>query len=352
MATKSSIMKVAHIAVVTPHRAGLYETTRDLVAAERQAGIDARIIDPVNHITTVDRDVPVVDQSFASQCQVIISHSGLSKELNKTSLPIIHVLHGRPHSSFLLEQAGKIPVYTYLKRIATDPRFKRFVTFWPSFIPYWTAILPQDRVCAITAPVDLEHWTPNGPSGYQFHGHKGQINVVCASLWREDETPYHILHAFLLFARTTPGAKLHIYAAPQKGAAWAVLKSLLKEAGALGEVAGFVEGLDNVYRAADVAITPHRIATRSVREPLACGCNVVMAPGNQYTPFQADPQNLPAYAAQITRAVTEQACPCPQPCRRVHRQAQNRKTAKLFFNPEDTATEFIALIREVAHGNH
>jgi len=335
MATEGSIVKVAHVAVVTPHQAGLYETTRDLVAAERHAGIDARIVDPVNEIVTIDRSVPVVAQSFVGQCQVIVNHSGLSKELNETTLPIIHVLHGRPHSSFLLEQAGKVAVYSYLRRVARDPRFKTFVTFWPQFSPYWATLLPENKIRCVTAPVDLDQWTPDGPSAYAFHGRKGRVNVVCASLWREDETPYHVINAFLLFARTTPGAKLHIYAAPQKGTAWAVLKSLLEEAGALGEVAAFVQGLDNVYRAANAVITPHTIATRSVREPLACGCNVVMAPGTQYTPFQANPQNLPAYAAQITRAVTQ--------------HAPNRKTAELFFNPKDTATEFIALLQEVAH---
>lgn len=336
MATEGSIVKVAHIAVVTPHRAGLYETTRDLVAAERQAGIDARIIDPVNKITTTDRDVPVVDHSFAQECQVIVNHSGLSNDLNQTTLPIIHVLHGRPYSSFLLEQSGKIPIYTYLKHIRNDSRFRLFVTFWPQFVPYWTALLPRHTIRTITAPVDLEHWKP-GPGGYDFHGHRGRLNVVCADMWRNDKTPYHIIHAFLLFASRLQGARLHIYGAPQKGTAWKVLKGLLSEAGVLGEVPnGLVRGLQNVYRAADCVITPHRIATRSVREPLACGCNVVMAPGNPYTPYQADPEDLQAYAAQIERAVTE--------------KAQNRKAAQLFFDAKNTATDFIPLIQEVTHG--
>lgn len=333
-------MKVAHIAVVTPHRAGLYETTRDLVAAERQAGIDARIIDPVNKITTTDRDVPVVDHSFAQECQVIVNHSGLSKQLNQTTLPIIHVLHGRPLSSFLLEQSGNIPIYTYLRRIRNDTRFKLFVTFWPEFVPYWATILPEDRIRSITAPVDLDRWTPDGPRGYDFHGHAGSINVVCTDIWRNDKTPFHVIHAFLLFASRTRAAKLHIYAAPQKGTAWKVLKSSLSEAGILGEVPkGIVRGLQNVYRAANCVITPHRIATRSVREPLACGCNVVMAPGNNYTPYQADPEDLHAYAAQIERAV------------RANVRNNNRLVARLLFNAKNAATQFIALIQEVTHGS-
>jgi glycosyltransferase involved in cell wall biosynthesis len=327
-------MRVAHVAVVTPHRAGLYETTRDLVAAERRAGLDARIIDPIKEPEiTEDRGVPIVGPGFAKECQVLVNHSGLSKELNRLALPVIHVLHGRPYSSFLLEQQEKIAVYSYLNRIRNDPRFKLFVTFWPEYLPYWSTLLPSDRLHAVAAPVDLERWTPQGPTGYDFQGHKGRINMVCASMWRQDDPPYHIIHAFRLFAARTPGARLHVYGAPGKGTAWEILKRVLQADGILGEVVGIVMGLDNVYRAADVAIAPHRIATRSVREPLACGCNVVMAPGNNYTPFQADPEDLEAYAAQIGRAVRE--------------RAENRRTAELLFDPALTAAQFIPLLEQV-----
>lgn len=332
-------MKVAHVAVVTPHRAGLYETCRDLVEAERGLGVDARIVDPVNEVVTTDRGVPVVDRSFVGECDVVVNHSGLSKELDKTRLPIIHILHGRPYGSFLLEQSGRISIYSYLRRVRMDPRFKLFVTFWPEFVLHWGMLLPRHKLRCVSAPVDLERWSPDGPDGYGFHGHKGKINVVCSDMWRDDKTPYHVIHAFLVFASGADGVKLHVYGSPRKGTAWAVLKSLLEKAGVLGEVpVGIVKGLQNVYRVADCVISGHRMATRSVREPLACGCNVVMAPGNCYTPYQADPEDLEAYAVQIARAVSG--------------RAENRKVAEVFFDPRDTARQFIGLINEVVDGNH
>lgn len=332
-------MRVAHVAIVTPHRAGLYETTRDLVAAERQAGIDARIIDPIKQIQMIDRSVPVVEPSFARECQVIVNHSGLSKELNKLKLPIIHVLHGRPYGSFLLEQSGKIAILSYLQHIKNDPRFKLFVTFWREFIPYWTTLLPKDKMRYAPPPIDLDRWTPDGPRGYNFHGHKGEINVVCADMWRDDKTPYHVINAFLLFSSRVEGAKLHIYGAPRKGAGWKILKGLLKEAKVLGEVPeGIVKGLQNVYRAADCVITPHRIATRSIREPLACGCNVV-AGSNCYTPYHAHPEELSEYALQIVYATINTQMP------------NNRQTAETYFDAKNTAKQFIELIDEVTNGS-
>lgn len=339
-------MKVAHIAVVTPHRAGLYETCRDLVAAERQLGVDARIVDPVNDVVTTDRGVPVVERAFVGECQVVVNHSGLSKELDKTRLPIIHILHGRPYSSFLLEQSGKIAVYSYLRRVVGDDRFKFFVTFWQDFIPYFRLLLPADKVRWLPPPVDLQRWTPDGPRGYGFHGHKGEVNVVCADIWRRDKDPYHVINAFLLFARMCPelGAKLHIYAAPQKGTAWSVLVSMLKEAGVAGEIVGFVEGLDNVYRAADCVITPHRIPTRSVREALACGCQVVMAPGGKYTQYRAEPEDLEAYAKAIKKTVVLRQH------HQTHCRYESRLMAEACFDSVETARMMIDLMQEVLNG--
>lgn len=330
---------VAHSAIVTPHLAGLYETARDLVAAERALGLDARIVDPVKPHEGEDRGVPIAPLEFAQGADVIVNHSGLGK-LNLTDRPIIHALHGRPYSTFRLEQSGKIAAYSNLRRIAGDPRYRAFVTFWPEFVPYFSLILPEKKLWYASAPVNLEAWSPDGPAGYEWHGKGGEINVVCADVWRDDKDPFHVINAFLLFARRNPGAKLHIYAAPQKGTAWGILKALLREAGVLGECAGFVRGLDNVYRAADVVITPHRMAVRTVREALACGCSVVMAPGNRYTPFRAEPEDIEAFAGMIGKAVNGG----------YNLRERNRAKAEKHFDPAATARVFVDLIERVCNG--
>jgi glycosyltransferase involved in cell wall biosynthesis len=332
-------VRVAHVAIVTPHRAGLYETARDLAAAERRRGVDALIIDPKQRVEGNDRGVPIVGPEFGGRCDVLINHSGLSGELNGLDKPIIHMLHGRPYSTFLLEQQGKGAVYSFWRKMAGDPRYKRYVTFWSEFLPYFENVLPPNKLRAIPPPVDLGIWTPKGPSGYRFHGHKGEINIVVTDIWREDKDPYHILNAFLLFTRKIRKAKLHIYAAPQKGTAWGVLKALLRESGCLGECVGFVKGLDNVYRAADAMITPHRIATRSVREALACGCNVVMGHGQKYTPFRAEAEDLGAYARQIGRAL------------KFGDRKRNRIAAEHHFDSAKTAGQLIDIMQEVLDGS-
>lgn len=346
----AATLRVAHTAIVTPHRAGLYETARELVQYERQLGIEARIVDPKRTVTSGDdRGVPIADEKWAKRAQVLVSHSGLSSALNSLNKPIVHMLHGRPYSSFLLEQSGQIAVYSYWRKVAGDPRFCFFVTFWEEFVPYFANVLPAEKVRAIPAPVDLERWSPQGPRGYGFHGKGGAINLVVTDMWREDKTPYHVINAAMVYARMQPGVKVHIYGAPQKGTAWGVLKAQLDEAGVLGECVGFVTGLEHVYRAADALISPQRIATRSVREALACGCQVVMAnrsstANEPYTPYMAEPEDLEGYALALMQAVHDRQ-QYPD-----ERRGWNRRIAEQYFDPQNTARAMAEILREVSNG--
>jgi hypothetical protein len=112
-------VRIAHAAIHSPNRCGLYETTRDLVAAERALGIDARIVDPApNPAYPVkdghDRGVPVADVEWGTKADLIVSHSGHDRTpLQHTTQPVIHVSHGRPLSTFMGERGGGAPGLTY-----------------------------------------------------------------------------------------------------------------------------------------------------------------------------------------------------------------------------------------------
>jgi len=328
-------MRLAHLAVVTPHLAGLYETTRDLVMAERALGIDACIMDPKR--STDDRGVPTgCDIGFVESADVLVSHSGLGS-FSGVQKPIVHVLHGRPESSFLLERLGRINVYSFLANAARDPRYKRFVTFWEEFVPYWSVILPEDRLRVVPPPVNLEEWSlGNGQAPYDFGGKAGKVNVVCADVWREDLTPYRTINAFYQFGKATPGAKFHLYGKDGNARGRGVLLLALAKQGMLGEVKGWVKNLVEVYRAADLMITPHWIATRSVREALACGCPVVADVNNRFAVATADATNPIAFAEAMSRGLESD-------------RATNRRIAERAFNPK-VAAEAMQKVCEEAMG--
>ena len=267
-------MKLAHIAIITPSRCGLYETTRELVTALRARGVDSRICDPTTEKKGIDRGALFADLAWAEKADLLINHSGLGSRLEATAMPVVHVLHGRPRNSFLLEMGGKTPIYSYHYHKNKDARWKAIVTFWPEHVPYHTVMWPDVPIHTIQPPVDLDQWTPDGPSGYGWHGTGGEVNIVCTDAWRQDVDPFNVVNAFALSARKVKGWKLHMYGCSKTLGAWAPLLKRIQDDGNLGQVTGWVSGLANVYRAADLLITPHTIHTRAVREATACGCPV------------------------------------------------------------------------------
>lgn len=297
-------MKVAHIVVVTPKRCGLYETTRELVAGLRARGVDSRLVDPAPATNPVhwsgsdDRGVPVDYMDWATDADVIVSHSGFdATPVEKTAQPVVHVCHGRPRSTFIGEVMGGTPVYSYHYRLNGDPRVKAVVTFWPEHVPYHQVMFPDKRVHHVQSSVDLTAWSPDGPSGYQFGGKRGAINVVCTDAWRDDIDPYAAVNAFALWAREMKGARLHIYGSSKSLRGWAPLIRRIQDDGNMGEIKGWIDGLANVYRAAELMLTPHEIDVRSVREAMACGCPVVRV-GTRLTDYRS----LIARAREQSRA--------------------------------------------------
>lgn len=278
-------MKIVHVVAVTPKLCGLYETTRELAAALRQAGQDAVMVDvhAGRGRRGEDRGVPYgpVEAGAIQQADVILSHSGLDG-IDTYDKPIIHVQHGRPRSSFLSERNGGLPIYAYQLRWSRHAQSRAVVTFWTEHVLYLRHLWGAVPVYAVPACVDLEAWTPAGPGGYHFHGCKGERNLVITDPWRDDIDPYWALHAYLEWVRVSPDArkrtKLHLYGCTSTTQQRiSTLLNLVEASGCLGEVLGWVDGLAHVYRAADLLLTSHTIATRSIREAMACGCPVQRA---------------------------------------------------------------------------
>jgi len=325
-------MKVAHVVVITPKRCGLYETTRELVAGLRNLGVDSRLVDPDIAANTLhpqeqeDRGALIADMNWALSADLIVSHSGYeTTALGKTQQPVVHVAHGRPHSTFIGEAQGGIPVYSYHWRENFNTRIKAVVTFWQQHLELHRVMFPDKRCEYIPSSVDLERWNPEGPSGYKFGGERAAINAVITDPWRDDVDQFFTLNAFANWARDVKSAKVHIFGGPDdlgKRPGWGALLRRIQENGNLGEIKGWVTGgLDNVYRAASFALTPHVIDVRTVRDSMACGCPVVRVPGPSIDNSRQD------IADALAKSRTE-----------VRKEAERR------FNPAETARQFKRLL--------
>jgi len=372
-------LKVVHVVPVTGQQScGMYATVHDLVLAERSLGVDANIYDPrptpeeIAKITdqpantakcpkcgeefglgeavrvnesrvpdwTPDNGICTVPIEVFSQADLVVSHSGLSGELKKhLNCPYVHVAHGRPYSSFSIERAGQTAIYTCYKEMDNDERLIAGVTLWPEYVDYWKLLWQKTPVKVISPPCNLTRWTRD-TEDYSFNGYRGKINVVVADMWRLDKGPYHVINAFRLFAEKHPGARLHVYAAKQERA-WGTLLGTMKEMGIMGEVLPMVSNLRHIYSSADMVITPHNIATRIVRESMACGTQVVAGPMNKFTPYTTDPEDLAAYANTMDRAYQEWTE------NKVGRIELNREVAEENFDSLETARQFVSLFEGI-----
>jgi hypothetical protein len=274
-------MKVAHSVVITPHRCGLYETTRELVAGLRALGVDSRMVDPAPREDVVkpkdeDRGALYASMGWGVDADLIVNHSGFDNTpLGATKQPWVLVAHGRPRSGFLSEVRGSTPCYSWKGNCNKQDRLKKVVTFWPEHVPYWQFIMPDKPIKIVPPSVDLEAWSFDGPKGYGFHGKKGRINIVISDPIRDDVDWFYPLQAAGLFAREVTGVKIHVYGRTGKTRGHDALIRRIQDDGHMGEIQSWVTGLDNVYRAASFVLTANDIYTRTEREASACGCPVV-----------------------------------------------------------------------------
>jgi glycosyltransferase involved in cell wall biosynthesis len=238
--------------------------------------------------------IRTVDYKAVAGFDLFVSHSDMPRAfLDTTEAPVVHVIHGRPLSSFRLSQRDpKAPVYQLLSRWAQDPRYVRFVTLWPEHLPFWDVMIPEEKLVAVEAPCDRDRFTRKGP----VHDLRpcGDFNILIADLWRPDGDPYNIAHGML--ASTIKGLKVHFYGCNTKPGPWEYIWRAMKRQGILGETKGMMQGFDRVLRSVDLVVTPHRIATRIVRESLSVGTPVVAPLGSRHGQvtylFSDDPESI------------------------------------------------------------
>jgi len=316
-------MKIVHSVDITPGRCGLYETTRELVYFEREIGLDAYIYDSrpdknaalesgnpngyKEYRWDEERSVPIIPLSEAVECDLLVSHSGLTADLIRARMPFVQVAHGRPYSSFLLEKDENKQIYSSYKILHKTEGYKGAITLWEPYVAYLEMLFP--KVHYAPACVDLDLWGIDNRDKFDFGGLGGDVNVVISDLWRKDKDPYHVINGFYLFykeymTKAKHSVKLHLYGLEESILnSIQCLLSIGRELGCLGEIAPMVPSLPLIYRSADILLTPHNIATRTVREAMACGVTVVGGPSNPFTKYSADPEDLRWYSKIINDVV-------------------------------------------------
>jgi len=317
-------MKITHFAPFAPNACGLYEAARDMVIADRRSGHEACLIDvgitsKVNNkfehapgvIGVPDSrggtEIITANPEEVYNADIIIVHTGTPDNwIVQTQAPIIWILHGRPLACFRTEQFGSGNSYSLISQIAQWPRVKAMVTFWPFHVQYWNAIIPADKlVCFPAPPIDETRFCEDG-NNHDFKELGGYWNIAIAESWREDIDIYEVSHGIIELAKSQSGVKYHIYAMntplPQ---CWDWLIKELRRLNVLGELWARRPNIEEIYRSADILLSPQRIVTRTIGEALSCGLPVVAAQGCEYAPYTMRPDEPETVADALKSAIRD-----------------------------------------------
>ena len=340
-------MKVAHFASWTPHGSGQFATVKDLVLAEQAKGINAGFVNcgvgkdgkAVSKVIPTNNGFKVYDDSWALDADVIVRHTCLTGRIEHSGKPIVMCLHGRPESSFMIEFLDVMQCFRLVITKAKERNYVKAVTFWEEYLPIWELYMPKIKVHYVPAMVDTSFYKPEGKK-HDFSKWSGSPNIIVADKFRHDISPFNVMMAAARFKEMCPTAKLHCYGLPTDKNKGDFLARGLNNNGCLGQAHATVTNLDEIYRSADMLITPHVIATRVVREALASGLPIVAGTGCRYTPFTADSRNVEGFAREIQR--------CWETIKDNDEERKNaRKTAETEFSFDKAADGMIKIFDEV-----
>ncbi len=338
-------MKVAHFAAYTPYAAGQYGTVRDLVLAERARGIDAGFVNcglgkdgkAVSNAVSTNNGMQVYDDRWALDADIIVRHTCLTGRIEHSGKPIVMCLHGRPESSWMIDFLDVMGCFRLVVTKAEERNYVAGVTFWEEYLPIWKMYMPKFDLHYVPSTVDTEFYKPEGKK-HDFGKWSGSPNIVVADKFRHDISPFNVMMAAARFKEMCPTAKLHCYGLPPKKGEY--LAKGLNNNGCLGQAHTTVKNLDEIFRSADMLITPHTIATRVIREALASGLPIVAGTGCRYTPFTADSRDVEGFAKEIKR--------CWDTIRGNDKYRQEaRETAEREFNLEQAADSMVKVFDKV-----
>lgn len=304
-------MKIAHFGVFAPSQSGQYETAKELVKAERMQGIDAQFVDygwgdkPKVRLGLKDEYIETIPLESARDADLLIRHSDIPKNfLKQTGIPCVIALHGRPESSFLSGYRNSgADVFGIIKSELDKKNCIGFLCFWKEYLNFWMDLIPVKKLFHVSAPVDMEKYNPEGKK-YKFED-DGYPNIIIVDLWRDDVTPFNVLQAAIQYKRQyNKDARIHVYGIWKNDYRRKFINTYI-QSGDVSDCQKFVKGLEFVYRSADIMVTPHVIATRTVREALASGTSIVAGGDCKYTFYNGDPRNWNSFASEINRCWQE-----------------------------------------------
>jgi len=325
----------------------MYETSKEIIEAQRELGLDCAMIDAFNPRAVQDDDGFKSEPfTYADGADVYVMHSHIPEPYLSDGTPVVCCLHGMPVYSwqsecYYQERRNDAPWSQIVQYFAGDT-IARFVTFWEQHLIWWKVLDAEHggkRVRYVQRPIGLGDLALDGPKREL----EGAPVLVLADHFRLCKDPFQLWFGARHYYEQNPNARLHQYALPppesREYKSCARLLDSPSFRGFVGHVENIVEYLPEVFCAADILLTSVPVASRIVAEAKACGCDVISAGAvGTVKADVSDPLDIAERIDAIWRGRSGNI--------QVAREA-NAREARELWNPLETARQMITVYEEL-----
>jgi glycosyltransferase involved in cell wall biosynthesis len=337
----------------------MYETTRELCVAECALGHEAKLVDTtwVENETAppdtfrFDRGVDVATNEWAAEAEVHVLHSRIPPDLYGKK-PIVMMLHGAPeylfYSQVFRHKDGDGSHATILQ-YGNDENIRAFVTMWERHVPYWQAILGDDRVSLIPPIVNMGDYSPDGDQE-DLKDERAEFNIGFCDTWRPTfyKEPFQVIAGVREYWKKNQDSKFHIFGIPTEakrarvyGNIWdRHILAIQRQGDFFGVIWELHPDMARVYRTLDVVVTMAVDENRIVRETLASGRPLVAPLGNKHTPYTCQIDN-PYSVAEVLEKVRKDLQESPDAVR--DRSLESVKA----MGVESCAEKFLSVVESI-----
>lgn len=356
-------LKIMHWCIFGPRRSGMYETTRELIAAENQIeGVLAGMCETgseekpsKNYLARIARGgkidgmhVELITQDWGWAMKWADIHMIHSTYITKVGQlePKVVLMHGTPEACLASNLRQGDTRKSFVSAIEWIGNFQGTFVTSNRAKEYWGPFdHTGEKIHLVKKGIDLDWWC-RGKARQKL---EGEPSVLYGEVWRGIKHPYHLIFAVNEAFKRNPELRFNAWAVAQRRGFWEDFFShsgFNKFLGG-GRIRGIVDYPSHYYTRGDLLVSPglYGDLSRVAQEAMACGCPVLSWDSDPYDDCHAyryakafDIHNLADKIEEVYGEVLDDQEGVISHCRAV---------AEKYFDIREEAQQIVEVLRRI-----